>query len=234
MKESNEWVRQQMVDEAADKVLQQRGCDVTEIKPYWVAAELNCNPNGALSAKVYDWRKRRLAERAVQTIEVPPEAEAEFRSILDRVAEDAMGGFLRTVRTVGSDIDRSATLRIADAERRRDQAEAELMDLVQLCQKAEEQVLTLEKRASELEEQLQDLRGREQRLLGRLEQQEANARPVGHQPAAAASPEPIGTDDNGPPSSSAVTQAPVDSAEPVSAAAEMLRYVQNYGDDAKD
>ncbi len=68
---------------------------------------------------------------------MPPEVEAELRAILVRLTTEASGALARTVRLVSSDHDRAETLRIADAERRRDDAEAGTSDVLEPCRKAE-------------------------------------------------------------------------------------------------
>ena len=176
MKESNEWVRQPKVDMAADEVVAERGCHPGEVKPYWVAKKLGVEQNGALSEKVFDWRRRRIAENATLTIAVPPQAEAAFREHFDQLGRDAVDIFRRTVGTIGSELDRAATLRINDAERRRDQAEIDRDDVLVLCRQAEEQRAGLEAQVADLRKQLDEARRANDRLLGRLEQRDRDAK----------------------------------------------------------
>lgn len=176
MKESNEWVRQPKVDTAADKVAAERGCHPAEVKPYWVAKMLGVEHNGALSEKVFDWRRRRMAENATLTVVVPTQAEVEFRERFEQLGRDAVAIFRRTVATIGSEIDHAAALRIADAERRRDQAEVDRDDVLVLCRQAEEQRAKLEAQLADLQMKLEEARRANYRLLGRLEQRELDAR----------------------------------------------------------
>lgn len=175
VKESNEWVRQQQVDKAADEILADRQCDVSEVKAYQVAKRLDCDANGAIHAKVRDWRHRRRAEMETAAIDIPPGFQAQFRGILDRMVMEAGDHFVRAVRSVGGDLDRSATLRVTDAERRRDEAEEETAEIVELCQKTEAKLADAHTRIAALEQALADAQRREDTLRGRLEQRQADA-----------------------------------------------------------
>lgn len=193
MKDSSEWIRQPAVDEAADAILSHRRCAIGEVLPNWIAKRLDGEPNGELYAKVYDWRRRREAEGNAHTIEVPPMVEAAFRAILDQLTAQGMASFLQAVRSVGGDIDRVWALRAADAERRRDQAEAQCVDVLALCRKAETSLAAAEERIGELERSLEEARLYQARLQGRAEQSEAAARavrpsvtPMSDRPASAA------------------------------------------------
>lgn len=188
MKEAHEWVRQPKVDAAADKVAAERGCHPSEVKPYWVAKMLGVEHNGALSEKVFDWRRRRLAENATLTIAVPTHAETAFREHFDQLGRDAVAIFRRTVGTIGSELDHAAALRISDAERRRDQAEVDRDDVLVLCRQAEEQRGKLEARVADLQKQVDEARRVNDRLLGRLEQRERDAKTQATQPAATPAP----------------------------------------------
>ena len=176
MKDSNEWVRQQMVDNGCEAVLAERQCDIAEVKPYWVAEKLGCEANGAFYEKVRDWRKRAEAERADHVIEIPAQALTELRDALDRANAEMVATFTRAVRAVGGDLDRAASMRVVDAERRRDQAEAEYADVLALCRRAEDERSEVQKRVGELEAALKAACLREERLLGRLEQRDAQGR----------------------------------------------------------
>lgn len=179
MKDSNGWVRQPMVDKAADEIVAARGCTPAEITPYQVAKHLGCEPNGALYAKVRDWRRRRQDEMGLAAIDVPPGAETEFRKMLEQLTADATDHFVRTVRMVGSDLDRTAALRVADAERRRVEAEGETAEVLDLCQKAEADLAAATARIGVLEDALAQAQRREDILRGRLEQREADAAKTG-------------------------------------------------------
>lgn len=183
MKDSSSWVRQPKVDKTADEIVAERGCHPSEVKPYWVAGKLGVQHNGALSEKVFDWRRRRLAENVLLTIEVPPQAEATFREQFEQFGRDAVETFRRTVRAIGSELDQAATLRINDAERRRDQAEVDRDDVLTLCRQAEDGRAELEAQIAELQGQLVEARRANDRLLGRLEQRQQDARAEGAQVA---------------------------------------------------
>lgn len=215
MKESNEWVRQPKVDTAADKVAAERGCHPAEVKPYWVAKMLGVEHNGALSEKVFDWRRRRIAENATLTVAVPTQAETEFRDHFDQLGRDAVAIFRRTVMTIGSELDHAAALRIADAERRRDQAEVDRDDVLVLCRQAEDQRAKLEAQVTDLQKQLDEARRINDRLLGRLEQREHDAKAQAAQPSAAPAPANKPQPDTNEPAEGPVDVTPDDAEAPV-------------------
>lgn len=175
MKDSHEWVRQPMVDKAADEIVAARGCTPAEVTPYQVAKHLSCEPNGSLYAKVRDWRRRRQDEMGLAAIDMPAGAEADFRALLEQLTMQALDHFVRTVRLVGGDLDRTAAMRVADAERRRVDAESETAEVLDLCQKAEAGLSAAAVRIDALEDALAQAQRREYILRGRLEQREADA-----------------------------------------------------------
>lgn len=175
MTESEEWLRQDMVDTKADEVLAERECAVEEVKPYWVGKKFGIKPNGAFCLKVYDWRRRRQAEADRPSIDVPPEVISELRESIARFNAELMASFMRTVRMIGGDIDRVAMLRVTDAERRRDQIDSDLVDMGDICQIAEAALADALARIAQLELKLDEARSREDRLVGRLEQREVDA-----------------------------------------------------------
>lgn len=164
-----------MVDKAADEVAAARGCTPAEITPYSVARHLGCEPNSALYAKVRDWRRRRQDEIGLATIDMPAGAEAGFRAMLEQLTTQAVDHFVRTVRMVGGDLDRTAAMRVADAERRRVEAESETAEVLDLCQQAEAGLSAAAVRIDALEDALAQAQRREDVLRGRLEQREADA-----------------------------------------------------------
>lgn len=175
MKDSHEWVRQPMVDKAADEIVVARGCTPAEVTPYQVAKHLSCEPNGSLYAKVRDWRRRRQDEMGLAAIDMPAGAEADFRAMLEQLTMQAVDHFVRTVRLVGGDLDRTAAMRVADAERRRVEAESETAELLDLCQKAEVGLAAATVKIGTLEDALAQAQRREDVLRGRLDQREADA-----------------------------------------------------------
>jgi len=174
MKASSEWVRQPMVDEAADAIVAKRKCVIADVTAYQVAKSLDCEPNGELHTKIRDWRRRRQHEAAVTAIDVPPEAEAEFGGVLDRMTGEAKAIFRSTIQRVGSDFERSKTLRVVDAERRRDAAEAETDQVLELWQKTEADLSDALLKIGELNQALVEAKSREDRLTGRLDQRNAD------------------------------------------------------------
>lgn len=174
MKNSDDWATQDKVDEAADAIVAEKGCSISEVRGYRVAKALGCDPGGALYERVRDWRQRRKAEIGATVIEVPPVAEAAFRAFLERMAAEAMAAFIQTVRSVGADIDRAAALRAVDGQRRASQAEDELEEVVTLWRTVEAEVVSARAQIKHLEQALRDAQRREDRLLGRLEQRDAD------------------------------------------------------------
>lgn len=120
-----------------------------------------------------DWKQRRAAEHDAPVLEVPPHVQAEFRETVDRFAAEAMSSFLRAVRCVGGDLDRVATLRINDAERRADDAQAEVNGLLDHWTAAEAQRDAALARVAELGQALADARLREEVAAVRLEERDA-------------------------------------------------------------
>ncbi len=175
MKSSDEWVRQPVVDKAADEIVAARGCTPGEVTPYQVAKRLACEPNGSLYAKVRDWRQRQQDAMGLAAIDMPVGAEAGFRALLEQLTLQAVDHFVRTVRTVGGDLDRTAAMRVADAERRRVEAESGTAEVLDLCQKAEAELAAAIVRIGALEDALAQAQRREDVLRGRLEQRETDA-----------------------------------------------------------
>lgn len=173
MKKSSDWVRQPGLDKMLDQLVEERGCTPTELIPYDAAKALGIEPSGEFYKKVRDWKQRRAAERDAPVIEVPPHVQAEFRETVDRFASEAMASFLRAVRTVGGDLDRVATLRITDAERRADEAQAEVNGLVDHWTAAEAERDAALTRVAELEQALADASRREDAFTVRLEERDA-------------------------------------------------------------
>lgn len=87
---------------------------------------------------------------------------------------EAKAVFLRTIQQVGGEFERSKTLRVVDAERRRDAAEAETDKLVELWQKTEAELSDAVRKIEQLEQALVEGRISEAKLAGRLEQRNAD------------------------------------------------------------
>ncbi|WP_288338540.1 hypothetical protein [uncultured Sphingomonas sp.] len=173
MKKSSDWVRQPGLDKKLDHLVEERGCTPAELIPYDAAKALDIEPSGEFYRKVRDWKQRRAAESDAPVMEVPPHVQAEFRETVDRFAAEAMSSFLRAVRGVGGDLDRVATLRTTDAERRADEAQAEVNGLLDHWTAAEAQRDAALARIAELEQALADARRREEVATVRLEERDA-------------------------------------------------------------
>jgi hypothetical protein len=84
MKNRNEWVRQPMVDKAANEFVAE-GKQLGDITAYQVAKRLGCSPNSEIHKKFYDWQRRRQEEAGPSPVDVPSSAEAEFEAALNRL-----------------------------------------------------------------------------------------------------------------------------------------------------
>lgn len=122
---------------------------------------------------VRDWKQRHAAEHDAPVMEVLPHVQAEFRETIDRFAGEAMTSFLRVMRSVGGDLNRVATLRITDAERRADDAQAEVNGLLDFWTAAEAERDAALARVAELEQSPADARHQEQALTVRLDERDA-------------------------------------------------------------
>lgn len=163
-----------MVDKAAGEVVAAIGCIPAEITPYQVARHLGCEPNSALYARVRDCRRRRQEKMGLATIDMPAGAETESRAMLEHLTRQGGVHFVRTVRMVDVDLDRTAVFRVADAERRRVEVESETAEVLDLCQ-AEAGLTAVTVRIGAIEDALAQAQRREDVLRGRLEQRDAHA-----------------------------------------------------------
>lgn len=178
MKKSSDWVRQPDLDKMLDQLVEERGCTPAELIPYDAAKALGIEPSGEFYRKMRDWKQRRAAECDAPVMEVPPHVQAEFRETVDRFANDAMADFVRAVRLIGGDLNRSAMLRVADAERRAEDARAEVDGLLDHWTTAEAERDAARNRVAELEHALADTQRREEALIVRLEERDALLRRV--------------------------------------------------------
>lgn len=192
MKPSSEWVQQPEVDQAGDAILAEGKVTLATITAYQVAKRLDRAANPTLYRLFRHWRARRQADAEPVTIDVPPEVEASIRAIFARLTDDGVGACLGAVRVVGGSLDRVAMLRIGDAERRADRAEAETTEVVSIGEMIEEELRAAKIRIAELEQALADGRRREDRLAGRIDQLDADLaaarRPHRKEAAVAATP----------------------------------------------
>lgn len=171
---SSEWKHQTDVDRAGDEVLAEGKVTLETITGYQVAERLGRSANPVFYAKFRDWRARRRADVEPVTVDLPPEIEAEIRAIFDRLGTDGVNACLGAVRTVGSNIDRVAMLRVTVAKRRADVAEAEVTTVLALGETAENERRAAMIRIGELEQALADAQRREDRFARRLEQREVD------------------------------------------------------------
>lgn len=173
MKKSSDWVRQPGLDKKLDHLVEERGCTPAELIPYDAAKALDIEPSGEFYKKVRDWKQRRAAETDAPVIEVPPRVQAEFRETIEHFSSEAMASFLRAVRAVSGDLDRVAALRVADAERRADDARTEANDYLDRWTAAEGQRDTALAEMDKLEQAFVEAQHRGNDLFIRLEEREA-------------------------------------------------------------
>lgn len=174
MRDSKDWTRQPMVDEKADAMVAAGKHSVTEVTAYQIAKGFGCSANPALHEKVRDWRRRRLDQAAASAITVPPKLEEELGDALDRMTADVKAVFLGISERLRDDVERSLMPRVVDAERRRDAADAETDQVLELCRKMEADFSDAVLKIDVLEQAVLDGRLREERLAGRLEQRNAD------------------------------------------------------------
>lgn len=174
MRDSKDWIRQPMVDEKADAIVAAGKHSVTEITAYQIAKGFGCSANPALHEKIRDWRRRRLDQAAASAITVPPKLEEELGDALDRMTAEVKAVFLGMSERLRGDVERSLMPRVVDAERRRDAADAETDQVLELCRKMEEEFSDALLKIDALEQAVLDGRIREERLAGRLEQRNAD------------------------------------------------------------
>jgi hypothetical protein len=180
MKNRNEWVRQPMVDKAANEFVAE-GKQLGDITAYQVAKRLGCSPNSEIHKKFYDWQRRRQEEAGPSPVDVPSSAEAEFEAALNRLTVEAKVVFSRSVRLIGGEINRTKTLIVADAQHRCEVLEAQKAEMLEYWGKTEAALSTALNKIEEMEKTAAEAQRREDRLIGRLEQRNSEwAKSLGH------------------------------------------------------
>lgn len=176
MTPKSEWLQQVDVDQAGDAILAEGTLTLENVTAYQVGQRLDRSSNATLYRMFYDWRARRQAEATPisDTIDVPPEVEANIRAMFDRHNNEGIENCLTAVRAVGGNLDRVMTMRIVVAERRAEKAEAEKAEVLEIGEKADNDLRAATDRIAELEGLVANGQRREDRLTGRIEQLNAD------------------------------------------------------------
>lgn len=197
MKGSKDWIRQDMVDQAADEYVAANNCEPRDLTAFRLSKILGCHPNKALHDKVNDWKRRRGETPEEAGVDLPAGVEAAFKAYMDQVAVEATRSLVRSAREVAVAIDRAANLRVSDAQRRQRDSENELAELLQAVEEAHTENDELRASVEALKGALEEAQRRTDRLLGLLEQCQAGLN-VGSEsaadagaPTAAVVPEPL-------------------------------------------
>lgn len=181
MKTSNEWLREGDLIQQLDEWAKADGVDIATAKAYPAAKALGLEPNGKFYACFKSWRKERLAENAAPFLDPSPAVRESVGKVIATSAQDLLSEVLHQIGLANGSVNQAAELRIAAAERRADEAEAEVDQLVQNWTEAEAQRDDLKGQVEALTAQLSDLQGQYARLEGRLEEREhLSSAPAAH------------------------------------------------------
>ncbi len=140
MKNSSSWIRQEDVNEAADRLLTKTpdaDANPDTITAYQVAKDLDCSPNTSIYRKFEIWKTSKLAERKACSIDLPAELTEGLALVFDRLKTQAMAELTTILRTVATSIDETANLKVAEAHRARHEAMAKVSELVDSWEKTE-------------------------------------------------------------------------------------------------
>jgi len=171
MKKSDEWVDQDMVDQKCNQAMAERGCTSDQVKPPWIAEKLGMSKAGGhLYNQVRDWRRRMQSSDRPYLAELPADAAMDIRRITIDMAEGMINVAKRIVRDHGDVIEQTASRRIADAERRQNEAEAELAYIASAWEETEQALAASEKQVASISGKLAQASTREERLHGRIDQ----------------------------------------------------------------
>ncbi|MET3710779.1 hypothetical protein ABIC65_001481 [Sphingomonas trueperi] len=184
MKGSKDWIRQEMVDQAADEYVAANNCEPRDLTAFRLSKILGCHANKALYDKVNDWRRRRGEAAEEAGVDLPAGVEVAFKAYMDQVAVEATRSFVRSAREVAGAIDRAANLRVSHAERRQRDSESEFAELLQALEEAHGEIDELQVSVEAMKEALAEAQRREDRLLGRLDQCQVELANLGSKSAA--------------------------------------------------
>ncbi len=170
MKKMKDWVRQEDLDAKLDLFVEETGQMPAGMTPNEVAEKLGVTANGNFYRQFRDWKHRRDAEAAMPPLDIPDEVRAELEIVLSEASDQVMDQFARVVRTIAGDIDRSAALRVKDAERRAAEAEAETEHVLERWTETEKDLEATRQRAADARKDSEEMRRVADRLLGQLDE----------------------------------------------------------------
>ena len=172
MKKMKDWVRQEDLDAKLDGFVEEHGQVPAGMTPNEVAERLGVTANGNFYLMFRDWKRRHDAEAALPHLDIPDEVRTELETVLSEANEQVMDQFTRVVRTIAGDIDRSAALRIKDAERRAADAESATEHVLERWTETEKDFEAARDRAATAQKELDELRREADRLRGQLDERE--------------------------------------------------------------
>ncbi|KZY58149.1 hypothetical protein A3736_15290 [Erythrobacter sp. HI0063] len=170
MKKMKDWVRQEDLDAKLDGFVKEAGQLPAGMTPNEVAEKLGITANGNFYRQFRDWKHRREAEAAMPPLEIPDEVRTELVNVLSEASDLVMDQFARVVRSIAGDIDRSAALRVRDAERRAAEAEAETEHVLERWTETEKELEATRHKAAEARKDSEEMRRVADRLLGQLDE----------------------------------------------------------------
>jgi len=170
MKKSKDWVRQEDLDEKLDEFVEEMGGIPPGMKPNEIADRLGLTANGEFYRKFRDWKRRRDAKADLPDLAIPEQARTELEGVLAETRELVMDQFVRVVRSVAGDIDRTANLRVKGAERRATECEADTENVLERWNETERDLEFARKRALSAERDAEKLRREVDRLRGQLDE----------------------------------------------------------------
>ena len=131
MKTSDEWLREGDLFQQLDEWAEANGVDIATAKAYSAAKALGLEPNGKFYACFKAWRKNRLAENAAPFLDPSPAIREAVDKVIAAWADSLRIEVLNQIGHANGSVNQAAEVRIASAERRADEAEAEVDQLVE-------------------------------------------------------------------------------------------------------
>lgn len=170
MKKMRDWVRQEDLDAKLDEFVEDTGQVPAGMTPNEVAEKLGVTANGKFYRQFRDWKHRRDAEAAMPPLDIPDEVRTELENVLSEANEQVMEQFARVVRGIAGDIDRSAALRVRDAERRAAEAKADAEHILERWTETEKDFEAARDWAATVQKEADELRREADRLRGQYEE----------------------------------------------------------------
>ena len=185
MKKSKDWRRQEVIDAKLDQFVVQMAGLPAGMSRCQVAAEIGVPADPEFYKKYMDWKRRRDAEADLPTLDIPPEAETALRKILKDAVDDVMASFAHTLRSVAGDVDRTAGLRVKDAERRAAERETYADELLEKWTETEHDLVAAQDRCTVADREVEKLTRALDHLGGRLLEKEDQIKALRSDPATA-------------------------------------------------